>query len=71
MADILRDAYPNREIAGAETRGSDAVWAKEAGWVDGYSKFRLKKTEDAMGIKFRGFKESLLDTVKAFEAAGC
>ena len=69
IADILREAYPERGIPGEG--GSDEAFMQEAGgWKEGSCTFSLKKGEEVMGIKFRGFKESLLDMVKVFADAG-
>lgn len=70
IADVLRDAYPERGIGGAETKGSEEAFVKVPGWKEGFSRFSLRKCEETMGIRFRGFEESLLDAARAFEKAG-
>lgn len=65
-ADILRKAYPDRDIVMGEP-GNGYV-AGTYDYEPGKRSTRATKAYNAMGVKsFRGFEESILDTVKSFE----
>jgi len=65
-ADILRREFPGREIVVGKPE-SDYV-PKTYDYPKGTRTLRATKAYKAMGVEsFRGYEESLLDTVKAFE----
>jgi nucleoside-diphosphate-sugar epimerase len=75
VADILREAYPDRRSVvqeGTPGTGYDG-WDAETGTVREvrYPMGRISvsgaKAERVMGIKFRNYRESVLDTARSFE----
>jgi nucleoside-diphosphate-sugar epimerase len=78
IADILSDAYKGSPIGDKTVKGSPGEgyvgYDKETGKV-GYiayppGKYRVsgKKAEEVMGLQYKTFHESVLDTAKSFEA---
>ena len=80
MAEILKQAYPERNIPtlaeGEEEEEEEEEKKKKAfvktadGWPDGVNSFKSDKAERIMGIKWRPFKEAVIDTAKVFVENG-
>jgi nucleoside-diphosphate-sugar epimerase len=72
-ADVLREAYPDRRdviqagMPGEGYIGYENGVVKEVKFLEGRVSVSGQKAERVMGIKFRTFKESLLETAKFME----
>ena len=76
MAEILKQAYPERNIptlaeGEEEEEKEKKAFVKTAdGWTDGVNSFKSEKAQRIMGIKWRPFEESVIDTAKVFVENG-
>jgi nucleoside-diphosphate-sugar epimerase len=73
LADILREAYPDRRGIIQEGKPGDGYVGYEDGVVKevqyppGRARVSGEKAQKAMGVRFRTFKESVIETAKAME----
>jgi len=69
-ADILREAYPDRKDiipAGVPGEGYRGIENGRVGYLPESVIVSGEKSESVMGLKYKDFKTSLLDTVKELE----
>ncbi|RMZ92608.1 hypothetical protein DV736_g157, partial [Chaetothyriales sp. CBS 134916] len=68
IADILRARFPERKAEIIEGEPGKGYVHGTYWWVDGEARAEANKAYEALGVdRFRGFEDSILDTVEAFE----
>jgi nucleoside-diphosphate-sugar epimerase len=68
IADIIAKRFPEyKDVPSSSTPGGDYP---EGGIEKGLYKYSNKRSVDILGIKYRSFEDSIVDSVKSFQPKG-
>lgn len=68
IAQIVKKHFPEfKDLPGDSTPGGDYP---EGGLEKAYFGFDNKRSIEVLGVKYRSFEDSIVDTVKSFQAKG-
>lgn len=68
LADIVRKHFPQyKEVPSATTPGGNYP---EEGIENGLYRYNNKRSIDVLGIKYKSFEDSIVDSIKSFQGKG-